>query len=140
MLLLSARLSKLAIRHLLSETAAQSIICSARTEQVANSALESLTDFKGGVKLVKAVSYSDMLKESSLPHHTVPNEPLSRNPGSVEDRPGALILHSSGTTGLPKPIPLAHRYILGYAQCHRLEPSEAEGRLNLSTLPLYHVS
>ena len=58
----------------------------------------------------------------------------------VEDNVGAVILHSSGTTGLPKPILLTNRYLLGYATCHRLQPEESEGRLNVSTMPLYHVS
>lgn len=43
--------------------------------------------------------------------------------------------------GLPKPIPLAHRYVLGYAACHLFpqhEDMSARG-VNLSTLPLFHV-
>lgn len=55
------------------------------------------------------------------------------------DQQKALILHSSGTTGLPKPISLAHRYLLGYAACHRLQPDQCHNRLNISTLPMYHV-
>ena len=44
--------------------------------------------------------------------------------------------------GLPKAIPLAHRYLLGYAGCHQFPPSQDESKLglNLSTLPLFHVS
>ena len=71
-----------------------------------------------------------------------------------------LFLHSSGTTGrtktliytcpatltsirsgLPKAIPLAHRYLLGHSACHSFSPHEDEYSrgVNLSTLPLYHV-
>lgn len=41
---------------------------------------------------------------------------------------------------MPKPIPLAHRYVLGYANCHELstDQDESVNGLNLSTLPLYH--
>ena len=60
-------------------------------------------------------------------------------PVSCSDQVGALILHSSGTTGLPKPILLANRYMLGYAACHRLEPEQCLNRPNVSTLPMYHV-
>lgn len=49
-----------------------------------------------------------------------------------------LILHSSGTTGLPKSIRLAHRYLLGYAACHSFGEGEEADWRNLSTLPLYH--
>ncbi|KAL8728551.1 MAG: hypothetical protein Q9181_005308 [Wetmoreana brouardii] len=57
-----------------------------------------------------------------------------------EQDQNVTILHSSGTTGLPKAIPLAHRYLLGYAACHEFPPSddEAERGVNLSTLPLFH--
>lgn len=55
------------------------------------------------------------------------------------DRETAVIFHSSGTTGLPKPVFLAHRYLLGYAACHRLEPGQCLGKRNVSTLPMYHV-
>ncbi|KAM5346094.1 hypothetical protein ACJ41O_009099 [Fusarium nematophilum] len=51
---------------------------------------------------------------------------------------GALILHSSGTTGLPKPIYLTPRYILGYAACHEINVDEEACSTSLSTLPLYH--
>ncbi|ROT35236.1 acetyl-CoA synthetase-like protein [Sodiomyces alkalinus F11] len=64
----------------------------------------------------------------------IPEHPLSEDESS---RIGALILHSSGTTGMPKPIHLTQRYVLGYAACHELTPQET-GWTNLSTLPLYH--
>ena len=43
--------------------------------------------------------------------------------------------------GLPKAIPLAHRYVLGYAACHEFPVTEdlSLGGYNLSTLPLFHV-
>lgn len=49
-----------------------------------------------------------------------------------------LILHSSGTTGFPKPIPLSARYPLQYAACHEFPPDQEINWVNLSTLPLYH--
>jgi acyl-coenzyme A synthetase/AMP-(fatty) acid ligase len=58
---------------------------------------------------------------------------------SDDDR-NVFILHSSGTTGLPKSICCSHRYLLGYSTCHDFPvESEAQG-MNITTLPLYHVS
>ena len=51
-----------------------------------------------------------------------------------------IILHSSGTTGLPKPIYLTHRYLLGYAACHEFPEDKDMSGISVSTLPLYHVS
>lgn len=51
-----------------------------------------------------------------------------------------LILHSSGTTGLPKPIYQSHKWLLSFATCHEFSGDEEALSLSLSTLPLYHVS
>ena len=51
-----------------------------------------------------------------------------------------IILHSSGSTGLPKPIYHTHGYLLNYAKCHKFEPEEDTSRVCTSTLPLFHVS
>ncbi|KAL8722184.1 MAG: hypothetical protein Q9225_001280 [Loekoesia sp. 1 TL-2023] len=44
----------------------------------------------------------------------------------------ALIIHSSGSTGLPKPIFLTHRALL----CH---PTQGSGLNNFNALPWYHL-
>lgn len=44
----------------------------------------------------------------------------------------ALIIHSSGSTGLPKPIFLSHRALL----CH---PTQGSGLHNFNALPWYHL-
>ncbi|KAI1097408.1 acetyl-CoA synthetase-like protein [Jackrogersella minutella] len=44
----------------------------------------------------------------------------------------ALIMHSSGSTGLPKPVFLSHRNVL----CH---PVQGAGLHNFGALPLYHM-
>ena len=58
--------------------------------------------------------------------------------GGDGDR-NVLILHSSGTTGLPKPIYTSHKYLLSFVTCHAFQSEDSAQGLNLSTLPLYHV-
>lgn len=137
-MLLSARLSTPALAHLLFETSAKAIIFSRRTERSANEALTRFSRSEDVPALIHVASYRALIDSLSSKKDVVaPSLALESAP--FEDLPGSIILHSSGTTGLPKPIPLTHRYLLGYAACHQLEPQEAEGRLNVSTLPLYHV-
>ncbi|KAG6848897.1 putative secondary metabolism biosynthetic enzyme [Arthromyces matolae] len=50
----------------------------------------------------------------------------------------AIIMHSSGTTGLPKPIFHGQTYPLLFATCHRLPEQLDPFRYVVSTLPLYH--
>ncbi|KAF2199797.1 acetyl-CoA synthetase-like protein, partial [Delitschia confertaspora ATCC 74209] len=130
-LLLSARLGPAAITHLLSLTEASKIVVSKRTKETA---ARSTMDIS--VKSVLATSYASFLRSDDVVDSD-PQLSFSSIP-SGEDKSGSLILHSSGTTGLPKPIYLTQRYVLGYAACHRLAPEDADGRLNVSTLPLYH--
>ncbi|KAL8678281.1 MAG: hypothetical protein Q9186_005362 [Xanthomendoza sp. 1 TL-2023] len=59
--------------------------------------------------------------------------------GGAYDR-NVLILHSSGTIGLPKPIYQSHTWLLGFTKCHELYNQNQALALNLSTLALYHIS
>lgn len=132
--MLSIRLSPGAISHLLESTSACAIIVSKRSQVTVRTAYEGLPQEKQkGLRLVECFPLQQLLQ----PTGPVAPDGLQRHIPS--DRETAIILHSSGTTGLPKPIPLAHRYLLGYAACHRLGPAQCLGRRNVSTLPMYHV-
>ncbi|PLN86966.1 hypothetical protein BDW42DRAFT_189877 [Aspergillus taichungensis] len=128
-LLLSARLGTAAIHHLLGKTGCRAILVS---HQTLTTATQSITETP--VEVLSAHRYVDFLTwpKDCITHPRLPSVPRDH------DRPGSLILHSSGTTGLPKPIHLTHRYILGYAACHHLSPEDSVGCINVSTLPLYH--
>jgi long-chain acyl-CoA synthetase len=78
-------------------------------------------------------------------------EEVTRNPGVgiLPPRPAdrlrgpqpAVLVHTSGTTGRPKLVPLTHQQLIAAAMYMKLEVSEAlPGARHLGVLPLYHVS
>lgn len=127
-ILLSARLSAVAFTHLLKETSAVAVIASQRLQGFAKQA-------NAGLPLYQQASFQDFIHQDLLdgaigsPNHYI----------SDRDRK-VIILHSSGSTGLPKPIYQSHRYLLGFTQAHLFNSPEEAEALTLSTLPLYHVS
>jgi long-chain acyl-CoA synthetase len=67
----------------------------------------------------------------------VPPRPAGRLRGPEP----ALLLHTSGTTGQPKLLPLTHQQLVAAATFMKLEVSEAvPGARHLSALPLFHVA
>ncbi|KAL5051268.1 hypothetical protein BDW71DRAFT_51303 [Aspergillus fruticulosus] len=127
-LLLSARLSATAIHSLLQRTSAAAIIVSERLEATATEAAQALpAGVHSPLPFEPLLSTNEDSGSICYPHHYI----------DESDR-DVLILHSSGTTGLPKPIYVSHRHLLSFVNCHRLSlESEAQG-VNVSTLPLYH--
>lgn len=113
---------------------------SPRTLTAAHASFETEDRRENSPTVVLAAQYGEFLtSETHPPEQDFPW--LSACHDLVrDDDTNVIILHSSGTTGMPKPISLAHRYILGYATCHEFPINEDESRrgLNLSTLPLFH--
>jgi acyl-CoA synthetase (AMP-forming)/AMP-acid ligase II len=133
-LLLSARLSPTAIHHLLKNAAATAIIASPRLQNIAREGLSLFTPEDVSPVLYVQKPYESFLGGTDAnasicaPWHYV----------GESDR-DVLILHSSGTTGLPKPIYTSHTYLLGFTACHNFANNEQAQGLNVSLLPLYHV-
>ncbi|KAI3327547.1 acetyl-CoA synthetase-like protein [Xylariaceae sp. AK1471] len=129
-LLISARLSVASIRHLLQSTGTDVLLVSQRTRRTLDEFLNDSTDVKTVVPYHTFITDTNTSVEES--RELLPSRKVD------EANCNVLILHSSGTTGYPKPIYLAHRYLLGYAACHQFSAEENIDWLNLSTLPLYH--
>lgn len=129
--LLSARLGAKSVRHLLKETGARSILLSKRTERLIAQDVKDLAE-------VKMVAPFTTFLHGQVLSDSVNGAGQGGRLAVDESDTNILILHSSGTTGLPKPIRLAHRYVLGYAACHRFPDNQPLDWMNLSTLPLYH--
>lgn len=85
--------------------------------------------------------YSPALYEDALRSDAIIDESGICDPNHYvnESDRNVFILHSSGTTGLPKPIYNSHEYLLGYATCHEFSNVEEAAGLSVTTLPLYHV-
>lgn len=143
--LLSARLSPLAVRHLLRETGSRILLASRRLQPLATAALEIQDDLATELK----VSLVQPLDCETLIRHQVSLDPGVQPSGghtahinhylSHEDRQ-VLILHSSGTSGLPKPIYCSHKHFLGFAACHDFASAAQAQGLTISTSPFFHVS
>ncbi|KAL7270283.1 putative NRPS-like protein biosynthetic cluster [Rhizina undulata] len=133
---LSARLTPLAIAHLLKATSAGSLVVSARVSRAANEALSTLTD-EEKPNVYEPLSYERFLDESDSLGLVDAESPAPYTEVDENDR-NVLILHSSGTTGLPKPIYQPHKYLLVYANNHLFTDDEPPSGVNVSTLPLFH--
>ena len=90
---------------------------------------------------------------SGLPVLTCPGAPVAASangsPARPPQRPAtrlrgsepAILLHTSGTTGRPKLVPLTHDQLVTAAAFMSLEvPEAAPGARHLSALPLFHVA
>jgi acyl-CoA synthetase (AMP-forming)/AMP-acid ligase II len=67
----------------------------------------------------------------------LPDRPTERLRGPEP----AILLHTSGTTGRPKLVPLTHQQLIMAAMFMKLEVPEAlPGTRHLSALPLFHVA
>ena len=137
MLLLSARLSPLAIHHLLIQASAKAIIVSPR---LLNTAREALSLFAPSDLAPTVYSQTFYAAFCGAPPDIYDDDICGENHYAGEADRNVLILHSSGTTGLPKAIYHSHRYLLAYTACHDFSNNREAQALNLTTLPLYHVS
>jgi len=134
--LLSARLTPVAIAHLLKSTFAGSVIVSQRCQRAASEAVASYCSGENIPDMYEPISCGHFLEDAEWDSLDIPPKYDIVN----ETDCNVLILHSSGTTGLPKPIYHPHKYMLGYAACHLFEEQDKVDGVNCSTLPLFHVS
>ncbi|PLB54119.1 NRPS-like enzyme [Aspergillus steynii IBT 23096] len=101
LLLPSTRLSNDAYEHILNVTGCKTFFFSTKFERRVSEIKELRPD-----TLYKEVpGVGDIVKAMGVQPH-----PFSKSFEEAEDQ-AALIIHSSGTTGMPKPIPLTHGYL-----------------------------
>ncbi|GKZ23559.1 putative NRPS-like protein biosynthetic cluster [Aspergillus brasiliensis] len=135
-ILLSTRLSALAVGHLLQATGAGCVMASARQRLVISEALK--TDQDRSIPVYDPESY-ELFLSTSADSHLQENESIAHVDHFVSETDrNVLILHSSGTTGLPKPIYCSHRHLLGFARCHEFDTPEVFLGVLISTSPFFH--
>ncbi|KAF2205455.1 acetyl-CoA synthetase-like protein [Delitschia confertaspora ATCC 74209] len=125
-----------AIQHLSATTKAVAIIASERLRSTADTAIGQFEESEARPIVYVQTGLDNLFQEDE----DFDYEKSICSPGhyiSETDR-NVLILHSSGTTGLPKAIYTSHRYMLSFTTCHDLSAENETQRPCLSTLPLYH--
>ncbi|KAL2844373.1 hypothetical protein BJY01DRAFT_263997 [Aspergillus pseudoustus] len=143
--LLSTRLSAEAVRHLVAKTRTSALLVSARLDGTADEAFSSWDDVNDSPpppppsKYYPAAYKNFLLGEAPSSSLISQSDAISRKNHFVSESDcNALILHSSGTTGLPKPIYTSHRHYLSFALCHEFKTEEEKLAPALSTSPLFH--
>ncbi|KAK7998983.1 hypothetical protein PG991_014658 [Apiospora marii] len=129
-LVLSPRLPLVAMEGLLKTVSAKTIIVSRRFSVGLKSVLDGLVS--KGISVIVGKPYEDFLQ----PGVDEGNLPPFPKPKTLDDT--ILLFHSSGSTGLPKPIPLTHRMLLSAVNCHEFHTEAQAQGLNLTTLPMFH--
>ncbi|KAL8958002.1 MAG: hypothetical protein Q9193_004858, partial [Seirophora villosa] len=123
-LTLSPRISSQAVANLMSETHCASIVC-ADSPQI----LRTIDQVKDHIS-VQAVP---LLRRAWFDRPPTDGPPLTRDIDKAKEAERTVvIMHSSGSTGLPKPIYVNHKW--------HTQPDQASvGTKDFTTLPLYHA-
>ena len=129
------------MHHLLVKTSACALVVSPSLRYTAREAIDLIKPDELSVALHQSAHVSALLNGSEQAVRDDSNTRLTEpgyNLGA--DDTNVLLLHSSGTTGLPKPVYTSHTHLMSFANCHEFENQEEAEKLTFSTLPLYHVS
>ncbi|KDQ52238.1 hypothetical protein JAAARDRAFT_184391 [Jaapia argillacea MUCL 33604] len=136
---ISVRNSALGVRHLLKATGARHVFVSKDppTQRLIHSVTDEVSD--GCADQSLDLSLFPMPSYEALFANTEAFEQLPPMKKLDHDSP-ALVLHSSGTSSFPKPIPLTHRILLQWA----LSPYYGEIDFSIQTLachslPMFHA-
>ncbi|KAL5339881.1 NRPS-like enzyme [Aspergillus crustosus] len=135
----STRLSDEAYQHVLNATNCHHIVYSRETSR----RTMEIKAFRPDTLYLDVPSVSDMLDATLEPEHYR----FTKTFEDLEDEV-TFIIHSSGTTGMPKPVPLTHGFLSAWDKAPQLIPAGrksafwndvAPGSLVLSVTPNFHL-
>ncbi|RPD70255.1 acetyl-CoA synthetase-like protein [Lentinus tigrinus ALCF2SS1-7] len=131
---LSARNSAAAVAHLLRSTDVHELVVTsdAGMQRLAEEAKEELTKEGYDVELLPMPEFGQLYNEDDVPDDV--------KMGILRGDDQAVIIHSSGSTSFPKPIPITHRNLARWAFAPYFGDIDICG-LSISAhgLPLFHV-
>jgi acyl-CoA synthetase (AMP-forming)/AMP-acid ligase II len=134
LLLLSPRNSEPALVDLMNKTNTKVLLYANQFSKVATKVSSNISD--GAFNLASEVDIEQALQEENMAEKSLLAS-KSTSKEQLEDI--AMIIHSSGTTGFPKPIYLSNRYLImlfdGYNKIYQNVPTPKL----LSFAPLFHV-
>ncbi|KAJ5222267.1 uncharacterized protein N7469_008507 [Penicillium citrinum] len=139
-LLLSTRNSEQASRHILTATKSTKIVYSSER----NRQIEELNGADASLKTVQLPGLWELFDRDGESPAPVVNEPVE----DAEDRV-AIYIHSSGTTGMPKPVPMTNGYLMTIehigampvpeGRLTSLSPGSGPGNLHFTMSPFFHL-
>lgn len=131
-LFLSTRISDAAYIHLFSKTNCSDVIVQSDFEKT----IERVKDNLPFSLKVTSMAEPDVYDPEGSRDERVPVEETAFDQGldhALESENASWIIHSSGSTGLPKPVSISHKSSLNSAK------STSEGSMtSIITVPLYH--
>ncbi|KAK0552757.1 hypothetical protein OC845_001543 [Tilletia horrida] len=130
--LFSARLSGAALDHLVQATNTAHILTTPAQWRSVQDEVPHLTE-----KTVTALPLTDFLVAGACPLDSLPMPQKGEEPDSNDMT--VFAWHSSGSTGLPKPVFHTHRFWHCYLGCHQFDLSDrVEEKIAVNMPPLYH--
>ncbi|KAL4988612.1 hypothetical protein BDW68DRAFT_158654 [Aspergillus falconensis] len=135
----STRLSDEAYQHVLNATNCHVMLFTPETQR----RTMEIKAFRSGTVYLEAPATADLLSSNCEPY-------LFTTPFSAMEEKVAFIIHSSGTTGMPKPVPLTHGFLAAWDHAPHIIPSGRKsalyngiavgsGALLLSVTPNFHL-
>ena len=128
-LLLSVNNSVAAIAHLCKQTRAACLLYGSKFEQTAKEAQAQLAG-EGYQLDVQPEKRFPLWGKGGVSESSIPSYPARLTPAQ-ESKRTCVILHSSGSTGFPKPVYITHYGLLANA-------SLSYAKTGFSALPLFH--